>query len=173
MRIRGTDFIGNSSRQLLKSTDIPVNSEPSNSSQAERRALKFIGAEPRTRSTNREKLRISRILSPNERLMLPDIWDETQPVTVFDSNKRFALAQFFRAVANRAPKGSAQWGFNIARARFFEGKGPTPGRSAVDYAQREGLPVARWPRGSRRHANDTMNLSIPRPQKSWQLRASL
>ena|GEM_PF-4296601 len=174
MRVRRTEtsrVTGQESLRPTASSSVP--SESPNQSDRKLRALKLIGAEPPRLSGGREKLRISRILSPTERSMLPEMWDGTQPLTAFSTKKRLELAQFFRKVAARAPKGSAQWGFNTARARFFEGNGPSPGRSAIEYAQREGLPIARWPRGHRHHPKATMSLESRAHQKPWQMRATL
>lgn len=173
MHIRRTESSRVTRGDALPTSVIPsVQNKSVNRSDNKQRALKLIGAEPPRLPKGREKLRISRILSPSERKMLPEIWCGTQPLTTFSNKKRLEVAQFFRKVANRAPKGSAQWGFNIARARFFEGTGASPGQSAVEYARREGLPIARWPRGRRRHSNATMSFETQASHKPWQIRAT-
>ena len=54
---------------------------------------------------------------------------------------RQRLAGLYSRVAAENSPGSAQAAFNQARANYLLGKGPNPGESVVQFAERTGLPI--------------------------------
>ncbi len=72
----------------------------------------------------------------------PNIW-EAGPRSQLPLRTREQLAELYSGVARRNLAGSAQAAFNQARADYLLGRGPNPGRSVNEFAERFGLPKFR------------------------------
>jgi RHS repeat-associated protein len=78
-----------------------------------------------------------------QRAVLETIWTGEQPITALPLATRQQLAGLYSRVASENPAGFAQAAFNQARADYLLGRGPNPGPSVVEFAQRMGIPVFR------------------------------
>lgn len=81
-------------------------------------------------------------LAQAERKILQNIWEGGNR-SQLPLRTREQLAELYSGVAKSNPAGSAQSAFNQARADYLLGRGPNPGRSVNEFAERFGFPKFR------------------------------